>query len=331
MEEKQKTLFEIIQPNRVTHAKYDFTSVQEDALTIAIDAIQKHMTGEKSIKTDLFKNPIITIDVAEIAQKNNKNYVFKELTKMRKKDIEYEWERPSDGRTVKTNTGIFGAVHDVEGTSLIEVEISKWAIPWMVYWGKIEEGNNGGFTKFLKSTALILQGEHTKRIYKMCCRWGDKGGFTMSIDEFKEWLQISDKYPNSYDLKKRVLEPAKEELKEKSDICFEYKLEKVKSRKANFIRFKINKNAEYEPLNKMSKSDLYVEVYNKLCKVYDVNSNGSAMEICDTLSEKGLLKPFNERLNRLDDQLVNGKLEGGTNGFNMLVKWILKEDYNISY
>jgi plasmid replication initiation protein len=50
--------------------------------------------------------------------------------------------------------------------------------------------------------------------------WKSKGGFTISIADFREMLMLGDKYPTYKDLKARVIKPAQDELFEKADCWF---------------------------------------------------------------------------------------------------------------
>jgi hypothetical protein len=51
--------------------------------------------------------------------------------------------------------------------------------------------------------------------------WKDKGGFSITLDRFRKWLKLEDKYPKYKDLYKRVIRPVYEELFEKANCWFE--------------------------------------------------------------------------------------------------------------
>ncbi|WP_338152152.1 hypothetical protein [Clostridium botulinum] len=74
----------------------------------------------------------------------------------------------------------------------------------------------------------------------------------MDIAEFKNSIGLDkDQYPRFYDLKKRVLLVAQKELKEKTDISFDF--EKIKTgHKLTGIKFYITKNKEDKLLDEMA-------------------------------------------------------------------------------
>lgn len=309
----------LVQPNSVTNAKYDYTECQENIITEMYDALQKHLTKEKPIQTDLFGNPTLIIDAKTIIKGKNKPYVLEQAKRIRTQTIEFAYVNQK-GQTEDVYTGLVNTVRDIRETNTIELEISKWAIPYLLYWGK-----GIGGTIFRKSLAITLRGIYAKRLYKLCCRWEDRGGFQMSVDEFRELFGLENKYKALYDLKKRVLEPAKKELKENADLYFEYSLQKIKSRSYNNILFKIlgTKNNKDDSIG-----EWYQFVYNFICRTYPAYQNDKAMTITDQLAEdNAILRQAYNKFAKLDDQFTSGKKN--QEDIIKLTKHILKNDFEL--
>ena len=322
MEQKKKPrAIELVQPNRVTNARYDFSAAQENVLTLMIDAIQKHMTKEKPIQTDLFGEPIIVVDTKELGA-NNKSYYWREIDEMRKKDFEFDWVRPTDNKHIKTRGSIITTIHNVRETTLIEVTINKWAIPYLLYWGK-----GVGGTIFNKVTALTVKGVYAKRLYKLCKRWEDQGGFSMPLDELRAMLGIEGRYKTIGNLKLRVLDAAAKELKERADVYFSYSLDKVGgSRSYNFIHIAIHANDKNRATGK--KSDMYVFVYNMLTLAYPVIKSSAARDIADHISlNNEAFERLYYRLKELKKELDTGEKE--VVDVVRLIKYIIKNDYGL--
>jgi plasmid replication initiation protein len=313
---------DLVQPNKVTNARYSFTEREENVLTLMIDALQKHMTRERPIQTDLFGEPIIIINTQELGDKSKAKYITacKSITK---KDFSFEWKR-EDGKLIKTMGVLATTVHDVQQTPYIEITINKWAIPYLLYWGK-----EVGGTIFSKATALKLPGNYTKRLYKLCKRWEDKNYFSMPLDELREMLMLEEKYNKIKDLKKWVLDPAAERMKEMADVFFTYKLEKVAgSRSYNYIHFIIHSNEKNRATGK--KSEVYMFVYNMLNIAYPNYISSAAKDIADKLSENPeRLEMFYQRLKKLKNELDTGQKE--IEDVIRLIKHILKADYGIAF
>ena len=310
----------LIQPNRVTNARHDYTAVQENVLTCMIEAIQVHMSKEKSIETDLFGHPKIIITSSDIAQGNTKHYVLKQLRELRKKDIDFEYT-DQKGRTVDVTTGLINSFQSIKETDLIEVEISTWAIPYLLYWGK-----EVGGTIFSKSIAVTLKSVYAKRLYKLCKRWENKGGFIMDLDEFKDMLMLENKYPRPSLIESKVLKPAQNQLSKYADVSFEYNLQKVKSRSYNVISFKIFSKKQKSGANT---DQWYKFVYLFLCRTYPNYKSDTAQRITDQLASDSLqLRRAHKKFKDLDDEFsVGGK---NTEDVIKLTKYILKNDFDLT-
>jgi len=69
-----------------------------------------------------------------------------------------------------------------------------------------------------------LKSLYTIRLLEMLMQWKTTGSLKISVADFKERLQISEKYPRWDNLKNRVLLPAIKELKKNCDLDVEMKL-----------------------------------------------------------------------------------------------------------
>jgi len=313
---------ELVQPNKVTNARYNYTEREENILTLMIDAIQKHMTKELPIQTDLFGEPMIVIDTVELGS-NNKSQYLEAARNMMNKVFEFEYTNPKTQRKEDVMGVLVTTIRNINGTSKIELTINKWAIPYLLYWGK-----GVGGTIFSKAIALKLPGSYTKRLYKLCKRWEDTGYFSMPLDELREMLVLESKYPKIKDLKKWVLEPAKERMKKMADMYFSYSLEKVAgSRSYNFIHFNIHANDRNRATGK--KSDMYVFIYSMLSIAYPVVKSSKARDIADHLSQNpDEFERLYFRLKKLKNELDTG--EKDVKDVIRLIKHIIKTDYGIS-
>lgn len=318
--EKVKSI-SLVQPNKVTTARYNYTEREENILTLMVDAIQRHMTREKTIQRDLFNQPIIVIDTKDVDAKHKSDYL-KACHSLMKKDFSFEWTNPKDGKIRKTVGVLVTTYHDVRNTSVIEITINTWAIPYLLYWGK-----GVGGTIFSKTIALTIKGQYTKRLYKLCKRWEQKGGFSMSIADFRKMLFLENKYLLNGDLKKWVLEKAKKELKEKADVYFEYSLEKIGgSRSYNQINFTIHGNNK--KLDVTKKTEIYQLVYNVIALAYPTHKSSKAMDITDKLAnDPDTLERVYRRFKKLRGDLYSGQKD--IDDVVKLIKYILKNDYFI--
>ena len=85
-----------------------------------------------------------------------------------------------------------------------------------------------GFKKYQLETALSLRTTYALRLYQLLS--GNEAPITYTIDWLKQMFQLQDKYANNNDFIKRVIEPARKELDEKSETSFVYRINWKKGR-----------------------------------------------------------------------------------------------------
>lgn len=120
------------------------------------------------------------------------------------------------------------------GSGVIEFEFSDKLKPYLL---QLREH----FTQYELKNILQLKSSFSIRMYEILKAHEYQRKVTFKVEELKQLLGVDDKYDVYYDFKKRVLNTAQKELKEKSDIFFKFK-EKRQERKIHSIFFEILKN-----------------------------------------------------------------------------------------
>ena len=96
------------------------------------------------------------------------------------------------------------------------------------------------FTSFYDLNVLFLKSAFSMRIYEFLCQYVKIGHRTMQVEEIKRKLQIAGKYSSYYTFKQKVLVKAQQDLKEHTDISFEF--EEIKQgKRVNEIKFIIHR------------------------------------------------------------------------------------------
>ncbi len=102
------------------------------------------------------------------------------------------------------------------------------------------------FTLFNISNVVYLSG-HSTRMYEVLKRHQYKReSIVLSIKDLKFWLRIESKYPEYYEFKRWVLEPAKQELEQYTDIRFTYTEAEKEGKKIISLEFTIYENEPKE-------------------------------------------------------------------------------------
>ena len=200
----------------------------------------------------------ITTLIAGLKRSDNINeeYVFKvkdfqELTKLKRKDLYWAVKEalkellektlhiPTDDGFIMCNWVSGG--HYVESQGEVRFMIYPKLRPYLLEAQK-------KFLKYRLENILSLRSSYSIRLYEILKDWlelnkryGNKAEKIINLDEFRQILEIPRSYQYSSHIKKRILEKAKAELAEHTDILFDY--EEIKTgRKVTHLHFYIHPN-----------------------------------------------------------------------------------------
>lgn len=125
--------------------------------------------------------------------------------------------------------------HDGDGAITL-----VWADDVVQYISQLQER----FTGYKLRNISLLQSSHSIRMYELLMKWKKTGDRSITLDDFKSALGISDKYPQFKDLNKRVIKPALKELNERSDL--KVSLEPIKKgRKITGLAFNFKQDDQF--------------------------------------------------------------------------------------
>lgn len=309
MAEEKKEIIKIpeyqMETKNLTLSKYDYSEVQQNVITLIQEQLKEYMTKdakEAAVRIDSMGEPYITIDCNEASKKNRKDYVMAEIEKMFLKPISFRWKHPTWGKEIKTICPIVTAIHDVKNSSLVKVNYNRWAIPFLIWYGK-----DIGGTVYDKTVALTLVGKYTKRIYKLICSYRDKNKYEYDLDKFREDFAVPKSYKNDK-IRTNILDKAKEDIdNSSSDVKFDYEFKMVKEGKkkaaAKAIIFKIHWKKTRENLNEQE-NKTYYDAYTKVSRLGIEPSK--VVGICDLLMDKNLLLLVIDKYNFYDDLVSSG-------------------------
>lgn len=237
----------VYQPNRVTNAVYDYSLIQERLFNAVIyylqDAIKLSLKGENYAQLALFKEfeqqqfIKIKIPLREISIPQHYDQIKQSIKQLASVVIEipYNDEITKEKRVVYKGLLSADIPQMASRTSVIEIEIDKRVAKLLI---EIEQNKTGqpiNYTRFVYEIAQNATNKYTSRIYKLICSWRKKGGFTISLDEFRQWIGIEEKYKYFADIKKNILLPVQEELYEKADCWFNCKSDDFVTKKGNTV------------------------------------------------------------------------------------------------
>lgn len=150
----------------------------------------------------------------------------------------------------------------------------------------------GQFTQYQLKNIAYFNSVHSIRIYELITQYRSRGERFISIDDLKKWLQVEDKYPRFNNFKQWVLDPAVEEINEKSDLLVDVEFERVGRRISN-VKFTFSVKQAVEKPKKSAKSDEIspVKIRGKLPQRPPVKPNsheeGVFFRACETQIRNG--------------------------------------------
>lgn len=209
----------LLQPIDMTFGQFSVSECQDKILTLISEHLQKQRSKEEPVSCDLFDEPYVTIKCDETGGYYNKSKVIKEARGLMKKVFTFRWVHPQIHRTYETSGIIITNIHSKVGTIYIRLNFNKWAIPFLINYGK-----RVGGTYYKKSIALSLRGDKTKRIYNIICSQADLSSYDYPIRKFREDFELDPRRDNNY-IKRAILDPARERIKEsRSDVWFDFEM-----------------------------------------------------------------------------------------------------------
>lgn len=225
--ELQKTAPEkkIKQHNTITSGRTDYSACQLDVLFMLLACIEDTDDPKKRYNIRVKDIELIT------GRKWNYQQLLESNEEMMSRVFKIEEE---DGLR---QIVLFSEIKYLDGTGSFDMVINEPARPYF-----FELKNN--YTLLELKSVLSCTSKHAKRLYSLACQWRGTGGHTYSLGELKEMLGLKDpkgkekeQYTKVSMLQKTVLDVAKKQINEHTDIVFDYEL--IKSRGRSFDTIKL--------------------------------------------------------------------------------------------
>ena len=219
-----KDPYRLIKTNPIINARFDITAIQMKVFLKVIASIDQ--SKEDMTEVNISVKELQTFIGSE--SKNIYSYLQEELTKLRKKDLFYEDDR------IRLEASFFSSIiyHKKEG--YFTFEFSKNIKPFLL---QIKDN----FTVLDIRNLLYLDSIYAIRFYEYCKEFERFKHFEFNVDELKEKFGLSNRYKNYFDFKLKVLQQARTELMQSSELYFDF--EEIKQgKKVTRLRFNIIKN-----------------------------------------------------------------------------------------
>lgn len=247
---------EIRQHNSITTARYEMSACEMDIFFCLLSEL-KHDNN----------NLVFEIPIGQIEEQTGRKWNYQQLKestkKLNGKVFENETEKSYFHGTIISNAEY------IKGTGRVEIEISSKVKPYLL---DLKEK----FTSYRLQAVLNLTSKYAKRIYQLASQWKSKGEVQYTISELKCMLHLKDPkgvFPEQYikisQFKDKVLEVAKNQINEHTELEIDYKLHK-KGRAFHSVTFFIRSKApklkpvDFKESTKNQKNNRIIEIAKEL-------------------------------------------------------------------
>ena len=284
------------QHNSITSGRYDFSQCQLDISFYLLANLNQH--------EDTYM--IHCLDMELITGRKWNYQQFKNCTEDMLGRVFI-----MDDRKEKTYTQfvLFQRFKYYEGQGTIEVKLSEDAKP-LFYDLK------AGYTFLQLKSVLSMTSKYAKRIYGLCCQWRSLGFKEYELKEFKSILGLIDEktgkeqFVQITPFRQDLLEVAKKQINQCTDIQFDYKLEKkFHSRSFNSITIYINK-PDVKQLNlELEQSDIdFNQSLKEQMEIKIIMSYGLSEQQAQTILSKGTIEEFQDAIEYVKKTITKQKV-----------------------
>ncbi|RYY07044.1 MAG: RepB family plasmid replication initiator protein [Sphingobacteriaceae bacterium] len=201
----------ILQHNAITSGRYDFTACELDIMFMILANLK---TGEDTY----------SIHISDIEAITGRSWNYQQLKEATETMLSRVYQVETADRF--TQMVLFQYFDYIKGTGTVKVRLTEKAVPYFF-------DLKSNFTSLQLKAVLSCTSKYAKRIYALACQYRVMGTKKFSIDELKEMLYLKDpkgKLPEQFTdntaFKINVLDVAKKQINEHTDIHFNYELKK---------------------------------------------------------------------------------------------------------
>lgn len=274
----------IYQHNAITSGRYDYSACMLDILFMILSGLE---TGKREYLISVKEIELITGRIWNYQQLR----ISTEMIGSRMFEIEtadsYE------------QLWLFSKVKYIKGNGIFEIKINEEALPYF-----FDLKNN--FTSMQLKSVLNCSSKYAKRLYALACQWRSIGKKRFEISELKKILGLINKkgeeqFTEITAFKKFVLEIAKKQINENTDIQFDYELMK-KGRAYHWITIHMN-TQKFKQLEINFEKPLEIQKFAGKLRTY-----GFTEEQASIISEKVKESEFDTLVSELNQKVRQNKL-----------------------
>ena len=242
----------ITKANALVEARYRLTIREQRLILMAISLLSPEDEDIPTVKVRIKD----LIEVLELDSHSFYDELKKTLKRLLSRVLEIQEE---NGYTLLHWVEV---AKYLEGEGTVELKISRELKPYLL---KLREK----FTTYYLKAVIGLRSSYSVRLYELLKQYQDIGKRRFSVEELRSILKIEpDEYTRYNDFKRFVILQAQKELKEKTDIYFDFR-EIKRGRRVAEIEFTILENRRFRALKEKDEEVKVEEERERLKKRYE--------------------------------------------------------------
>lgn len=291
----------IRQPYRITMAKWNCDVHQKRILTAIIASLQKELArveqGASVAELAIFDHPghCITIDIPmKVLNPSGNNYslVHKSLQSLEEKGIEMSLPevKGRKGPSVNEQAMLFRIKRlPKKTTHMARLKIEKTLITELLR-------TTSGLTGLSMDVLFRLRSPYSMRLYEILSHWKDRETLRVSLEQLRGWLGTEGKLMATREFLRKVINPAKRQFDQTSDVYFEVVTERTANRISHLVfRIRQKKNKEAEDMIIMQLR----EQIQQILRIRFRWKEDQFQQIRHLLNDERCLRSLNEKIARL--------------------------------
>ncbi|GHB15756.1 replication initiation protein [Modicisalibacter luteus] len=229
---------QIYKSNALVEASYRLTPAEQRILLACISQVRR----DHPI-TDEVMYSVAATDIAQMTGSTSKaayDELAKAALRLKRREV-WLTERPN-GNGAHGETLVTGWVQSIryrKHEGRVELRFTKDMLPYLT---QLTEQ----FTRYALADVAKMTSAHAIRLYEFLVQWRGTGKREVEIDWLRDTLQLEDKYPVLKDFKRRVIEPAVDQINEHSPLWVKWDQRKT-GRRVSHLVFTFGEKASRKP------------------------------------------------------------------------------------
>ncbi|MDD5581475.1 MAG: RepB family plasmid replication initiator protein [Methylobacter sp.] len=208
------TYLTVVKSNKVVEASYMLSLAEQRVLLSCIAQIDS-----MAVLTEEYRFEVTAVSVADLVGIENLSNTYRDLKtaaeKLYERSVIIDDPDPDNPKITQRKTRWISTIDYVPGEGKVVLSFAIGIIPYLSQLSR-------EFTKYKLKHVARFESVYSIRLYELLVQWNSSGEREIEVEWLKNQFQVRDKYRRLVDLKKRVIDPAVEEINKHSNIWVEY-------------------------------------------------------------------------------------------------------------